>query len=414
MQSKDELMAVINRDIPQGVNWKEGARTYVASCFEKEGRGRVEAYSLNKPFREVGVTDPQPAIEETVHYLRAFSNVLELLMPRHGARILDVACGAGWVSNYLSKMGYWTYGIDISEDFIDIARRRLSSDPTLGVSEQAAHARFAVVDIERDQLAPELRGSFDIIWLESCLHHFYDPIQALSNLQEALRPEGLLVLIEFENRSGAIKPENMRIMKEYDTLERSFSRTDLVSALQLSGFPNFEFLGSINGWFHPEDERTVRLGNHARESADSLNLAICAKSPAPLTTLFPYRRAQGKVSLGSGFYLDEGGFAWSGPQSEIAVHEDMDELILEFQGILAQTDFESQTLIAYRDRGMAGRIDFTHSKGTGRLGLKDLRAGETIRLISPEAFCPAWTGGNDPRILSFYLITSGLDAGVGV
>ncbi len=404
MLGKNDLLASINREIPPNVDWKAGARRYVASCFEKEGRNAVESYSLNKPFRQVAAGGARPAIEETVHYIQTFSNVLDLITPKPGSRVLDVACGGGWVSHYLSKLGYWTFGIDISEDFVDIARRRLAADSTLALSADDADDRFAVLDIECDAFPTSLQGTFDIIWLESCLHHFHDPIQALQHLHDALRPDGILVLIEFENQRGPIKPEFMQVMRDYDTLERPFERTDLIRALRMAGFPNFEFLGALNGWFRPNDVQTTRLGQYARQSADSMNLAICAKNAEPLASVFPALAKQGKISLGPGFYLtEENGFTWSEPQSEILVNEAIDELVLDLRSLIPFTDYSKQTLMAYRKDGEAGRIAFDEANTSISLVLRDLAAGERIRLISAEAFSPSWTGGDDVRVLSFYL-----------
>lgn len=131
MSDRAKLLAQINKDIPSNIDYKAGAKKYIASCFEQMGRKNIEYYSINKPLGLVGAEDPVPAITENVHYLNNFTNVLAILKPRNGSRILDVACGGGWVSHYLSKMGYWTYGIDISDDFIELAKYRLLSDPSL-------------------------------------------------------------------------------------------------------------------------------------------------------------------------------------------------------------------------------------------------------------------------------------------
>ena len=408
MLGKKDLLSLINREVPPGINWKKGAQSYVARCFEKEGRAKIEAYSLNKPFRHVAADGARPAIEETVHYIQTFSNVLDLITPKPSSRVLDVACGGGWVSHYLSKLGYWTYGFDISCDFIEIARNRLATDPTLGLTINDAHKRFTVLDIEREGVSNELRNSFDIVWLESCLHHFFDPVQALKNLHDALRPDGIVVLIEFENQVGPIKREFMQVMQDYDTLERPYARSELTAALIMAGFPNFEFFGALNGWFRPDDVQTTRLGQYARQSADSMNLAICAKSAEPLAAIFPTLAGQGKMSLGPGFYPPEGnGFTWSEPQSEILIHEPITELILDIRSVIPFSDFKTQKIMAYRKSGADGCLLFTIDKTSHRLVLNNLAAGERIRLISPEAMSPSWSGGGDLRFLSFYLHTEG-------
>ena len=402
----------MNRDLPKGVDWKKGAKTYVASCFEKMGRENVEFYSMKKPLGVVGEYDQGPAINEIVHYMNAFTNAISLLRPSHGARILDVACGGGWVSHYLSIMGYQTYGIDISEDFIELAKKRLYSDSYLGVTPSEADERFAVLDIEVERIPEELRGTFDFIWVESCLHHFVDPIAALEHLAEALKPGGVLILIEFENRVDGIKPEYMQVMHEFDTLERPYAREELTAALRMAGFCEQQFLGTINGWFRPEDPTTALQGQWAIQGANSMNLALCALQPGRLDQYFPGRSQEEETEnrkkkkeekkyqfvFSTGFYDDEVDRRWSGPLSEMQIFEDIGILELTVQGSLEQ----GQTLVVYGNEGEKARVDL-HPTRAAILRLRDLSAGEVLSFVSNHAFSPKWSGGNDGRLLSFHI-----------
>jgi tRNA (mo5U34)-methyltransferase len=291
------LLDQINRELPANVDWKAGAQRFVASCFDKMGRDTVEKKSMNKPFGVVGEGDPTPAIMECVHYLNNFTNALSLLKPHLGARVLDVACGGGWVSHFLSKMGYWTYGIDISSDFIDLARLRLSRDPTLHIAQEDAVSRFSVLDIETTHLPDHLRGTFDIVWLESCLHHFFDPVSALENLADALKSDGIIVLLEFENRQGPIKDEYMKVTREFDTIERPYARAELENALQLVGLSEYEFLGTMNGWFSPHDAIVSRMHEVIIHGAGQMNLALCAKQKGRLDGMFPHRRSEEVIAV---------------------------------------------------------------------------------------------------------------------
>jgi len=52
-----------------------------------------------------------------------FSNVVMLLqLSPTRSRVLDVACGGGWVSHFLMRLGYATFGFDIAPDFVELAR----------------------------------------------------------------------------------------------------------------------------------------------------------------------------------------------------------------------------------------------------------------------------------------------------
>jgi SAM-dependent methyltransferase len=402
MPSKAELLNQINQLVPPNVDWKSGAQRYVASMFEKMGRENVERFSMNKPFQIVGRDNPTPAITESVHYLNNFANALDLLKPANGARILDVACGGGWVSHYLSKMGYWTYGIDISADFVELAAQRLSSDVGLNVSAEAAARRFSVVDIETTPLPAELHGTFDFVWLESCLHHFVDPVSALENLTAALKPDGVLVLIEFENRKGSIKQEYLDVMKEYDTLERPYSRAELQSALGLAGLSHYEFFGTINGWYSATDPASSRVGERLLEGAADMNLAICTKDSGRLDDIFPHRKNRSPLSFGTGVSGENNGWRWCGPSSEIVATQSIEKVSIEIHSTLPPQLRREQVISVYGSKGEVTRMFLTPERAFAALSLGPIAKGESFTFHSADAFRPSWTGSPDDRLLSFY------------
>ena len=57
----------------------------------------------------------------------SFANILQILNLPIRSKILDVACGPGWLSEYLAMSGYEVAGIDISHDLIKIAKERIDS-----------------------------------------------------------------------------------------------------------------------------------------------------------------------------------------------------------------------------------------------------------------------------------------------
>ncbi|PIB93621.1 bifunctional 2-polyprenyl-6-hydroxyphenol methylase/3-demethylubiquinol 3-O-methyltransferase UbiG [Caulobacter sp. FWC2] len=288
MRTRDALLAEVNAELPD-FDWAEGARRYLDGFFAQYSREQIEAFVATKPLAAITPEDPAGSLAEVVSYLNHFANTIHLLALPRGARVLDVACGPGWVSHWLTRLGYATTGVDISTQFVDLARQRLADDPYLALSAEQLEAMFATVDLEREALPPQLEGTFDAAILESCLHHFVDPIAALENIRRGLKPDGVVLIIESDNRQGPIRDDYMRVMLETQTLERPYSRGQLLEILAHAGFPAVEFFGAVNGFFAQSGQTGYDLSAAlARITADA-NICLCATNEAALARIVPSR-----------------------------------------------------------------------------------------------------------------------------
>ncbi len=290
MRTRESLLAEVNAELPD-YDWADGARRYLDAFFERYSREQVEAFVATKPLAAITPEDPAGSLAEVVSYLNHFSNTIHLLQLPRGARILDVACGPGWVSHWLTRLGYRTVGVDISAQFVALARKRLADDPYLAIPPADLEAMFATVDLEREALPEHLTGGFDAAILESCLHHFVDPIAALENIRRGLAPDGVVLIIESENRRGAIKDEYMRVMRETQTLERPYPRAQLLEILAHAGFPAVEFLGPINGFFPQSGQGGYDLSQALAQITADANICLCATNEAALLRIVPSRAA---------------------------------------------------------------------------------------------------------------------------
>jgi SAM-dependent methyltransferase len=294
--TRERLLAEINQDVPPGIDWKAGAHRYLSDYLRKAGSEKVRSYVLAKPFVPFEVGAGDYALFEAVYYLDNLVNLIRLLKMPAESKVLDVACGAGWVSHYLTKFNYKTWGFDISSDFVDLVRERIASDDTLlPVNRSEVEQRFRVHDIEVDVLPSGFgpTSGFDAIVLESCLHHFMDPITALTNLADVLAPGGLMVIIEGENRKGPIKEEFVRVMRETETLERPYPRELLVQVLKMAGLPANEFVGAANGWVGTRSPFARDWGSILAQATEAANIVVCAKDTASLARIFPYLEGTG-------------------------------------------------------------------------------------------------------------------------
>ncbi|MBE6527950.1 MAG: methyltransferase domain-containing protein [Thermoplasmata archaeon] len=114
-----------------------------------------------------------------IRYLETFEDVL-----RKGD-LLDVACGAGFLSIAASEKGFASTGIDSSEEMVLEARRC--------AEEVHSDARFVLGDAEGMEFED---GSFDSVIIRNSLWSFKDPSSALAESYRVLRPKGRLVIID--------------------------------------------------------------------------------------------------------------------------------------------------------------------------------------------------------------------------
>jgi O-antigen biosynthesis protein len=131
-------------------------------------------------------TDPLLALEHYHRYLFA-SRVAK------GKRVLDIACGEGYGSAFLSKTAAEVVGIDSDDATIAHARSKYSSISNLS---------FEVGHCE-DPL--DAHGNFDIIMGFEMLEHLDETAQArfLGNVKRILRPGGLFIVSSPEKNEYA-------------------------------------------------------------------------------------------------------------------------------------------------------------------------------------------------------------------
>ncbi len=103
------------------------------------------------------------------------AEVLHLLAPRPGERILDLGCGDGALTRRLIEVGAEVTGLEPDPDMAARARER-----GLEVIEADAHDPFG-------------EGAFDAVFSNAALHWMRDPLRVLRNARRALRPGGRLV-----------------------------------------------------------------------------------------------------------------------------------------------------------------------------------------------------------------------------
>jgi 2-polyprenyl-6-hydroxyphenyl methylase / 3-demethylubiquinone-9 3-methyltransferase len=109
--------------------------------------------------------------------------IREALGPQPRA-VLDIACGAGFLSNALAAAGHSVTGVDLSAESLDVARRH---DATGGV-------RYLAMDAHELSF-PD--ASFDVVCSMDFLEHTERPEVIVRQAARLLRPGGLVFFHTF-------------------------------------------------------------------------------------------------------------------------------------------------------------------------------------------------------------------------
>src|SRR5688572_11986485 len=156
---------------------------------------------LNAALREDGADPDHPSLEALAPYdqfhgrgLEATSEIAELMQAGPGDHILDIGSGLGGPARYVaSRFGCAVTGIDLTEEFCDVARhlsRLLSLE---------ARVRFEVGDALK---MPFADASFDGAYSMNVSMNIADKGALCREVHRVLRPGGWLVLSELAKGGG--------------------------------------------------------------------------------------------------------------------------------------------------------------------------------------------------------------------
>lgn len=240
-----------------GIDYKRAALEY-PSLLDAERSYYLRTkpfYNLaHKPAKHTGYgMDP-----ETHRHFSDFANMAVALALPAGAKILDVGCGSGWLSEYFARLGYDVTGIDISDDLIRMARERVAAVPYNLDHETSIRCRFQTHDIETapltTKLGTESASKFDAVICYDSLHHLIDERAVFRHFAAMIDVGGLLFILEGHKPSAgsATEDELCDVMREYGTLESPFSTEYLRSLLNENSFAVVGDYVSVNGLFERE------------------------------------------------------------------------------------------------------------------------------------------------------------------
>jgi ubiquinone/menaquinone biosynthesis C-methylase UbiE len=153
-----------------------------------------------------------------------------------GCSVLEVAPGPGYLAIELAKLGkFRIVGLDISKDFVEIARRNAKE---AGV--QVEFQQGSVADI------PFPDNMFDFIICTAAFKNFKEPFKALNQIYRVLRPGGTALIIDMNrnisNQQIEVYTKNMGVKG----IDRLFMKLIFKYLLRNGAYTKDEFMNLIS------------------------------------------------------------------------------------------------------------------------------------------------------------------------
>jgi SAM-dependent methyltransferase len=210
----------------------------------------LENYKMNLEFWEAAWQRVTKAVY-TPPNLEYIKNIIPDLKKYPITKILDLACGSGWLSFMLAEAGFKVRGVDTSEAAIKLAKK---GNAEIEVREQCLDVEFYCADILDMQLTEK---DFDCVIMNACLEHFdlASAAQLLANLKKYLKPQayiyGVFDVVATSNKGEFIcfddgTRQYLDPMRKGMYL-RNYSDEDLTRLFTEAGFKQLSYTTVDNG-----------------------------------------------------------------------------------------------------------------------------------------------------------------------
>lgn len=162
---------------------------------------------------------------------------------RDGSSVLEVAPGPGYLAIELAKIGnFRIVGLDISRDFVEIAKRNAKE---AGVEVEFRQGNVADIQFSDD--------TFDFIICTAAFKNFKEPVNALSEMHRVLKPGGTALIVDMNRNASDQQIEDytesigatgvdkflMKLMFKYFLRNGAYTREEFIELISKTAFKEY-------------------------------------------------------------------------------------------------------------------------------------------------------------------------------
>ena len=164
------------------------------------------AKELNKSFdAEAGQWTQRFEHEGRAIYDRRLE-ILDAMSLKPGMDVADIGAGSGLISRLIAQQvspGGTVYAVDVAKNMVDYINKTAEQ-------EKITNLRAVRGDPHSPKLAP---NSVDLVCIIDAYHHFEYPADMLAEINKALRPDGVLMLIDFKRIEGISRDYILKMVR---------------------------------------------------------------------------------------------------------------------------------------------------------------------------------------------------------